>query len=48
MYLFINPLSNFTPHLLQIIKLLRILLIGGVCLVLINLINLIVNIFKKR
>lgn len=45
---FLNPLSNLTPYLTEMTFLLRALAVGGLCLILINLTNLIVNISKKR
>jgi len=48
MFLFLNPLSNLTPYLREMTFLLKALVIGGFCLILINFINLIVNICKKR
>lgn len=45
---FLNPLANLTPYLKEMTFLLKVLTIGGACLILINLTNLIVNIFKRR
>ena len=48
MFMFINPIRDFTPQLMEIVFLLKIMIGGGLALIFIQFINLIVNISKRR